>query len=218
MLNFSIGKQTKTEVTINWHHGDCPTQDEVRDALQLAKLDHLRPVLEFDPKIVGYPLGLSIMYQKYVRGGALSDEIFDMGVTAVYAWYVFDRYRVTHCASLSADYDCTFLYTTFDISGKYQNQSPGFAEKFPDIAAQEEREWEELRDKIEAWLDTAFREELGGYYSCRAIDSYTGDQREDMWPESVPISPFAYSAEEKEKCYQEFLEKNIEYERCNHRR
>ena len=208
-------QSSPTECTIHWTGGDCPTEDECRDYLNATGRGQLKPVLVFDPKVVGYPFGKSLMYQKYVKGdGNLNDEIFNMGVTAVYAWYLFDRYNVTYCAEISPSYDCTFLYTTYDVSSNHQNQSPGFAEKYPEIAAQEELEWEILRDKIEAWLATAFSEERGGYYHCSSVDAYTGDQREDIWPESIPYTE-EMDKEEREKCYNEFLEKELENERCN---
>lgn len=238
------GVQTSpTECIIHWTGGDCPTEDECRDYLNTTGRGQLKPVLVFDPKVVGYPFGKSLMYQKYVRGdGNLNDEIFDMGVTAVYVWYMFDRYRVTHAASLSGAYDCTYLYTTYDVNANYHNQSPEFAAKYPEIAAREEREWETLRDKIEEWLAKAFSEERGGLYDCRSIDTYTGDQREDIWPESIPypkeiprsksLIPNKYfgltdseeerfldyteeNKEEREACYKEFLEKELDSERGN---
>lgn len=213
------GVQTSpTECTIHWTAGDCPTQDECRDYLNATGRGHLKPVLSFELGKVATPIGPSLMHQKYVKGdGNLNDDIFGMGVTAVYAWYIFDRYRVTHCASLSADYDCTFLYTTYDVNTNYQNQSPGFAKAFPEIAAQEERVWEILRDKIEAWLAKAFQEERGGYYSCRSVDAYTGDQREDLWPENVPYEE-GMTTDEREACYKEKFNELLEHEQCNPRK
>lgn len=236
-------QSSPTECTIHWTAGDCPTEDECRNYLNATGRGQLKPVLVFDPKVVGYPFGKSLMYQKYVKGdGNLNDEIFDMGVTAVYAWYLFDRYKVYCMAEPTPAYDCTFLYTTYDVNSNYQNQSPGFAEKYPEIAAQEEREWEILRDKIEEWLAEAFSEERGGYYRCSSVDTYTGDQREDFWPESIPYPKEIPSSkslisnkdfglpdseeerfldyteenkEEREACYKEFLEKELEYERGN---
>lgn len=216
MNKFSIGKQTDTEVEIIWTSGSCPTQDEVRDALQLAKLAHLKPVLKFDPKVVGYPFGKSLMYQKYLSGcSELHEDIWKMGVTAVYEWFLFDRYRTNMYYSFTPHYECYFIYTTYDVNTKYQNQTPGFAKKFPDIAKAEEIEWEQQRDKIEEWLAEAWRESHDvSYFVASQVDRYTKPQREDFWPESVPYKP-GMSVGEMDECYKEFMEKELEYERCN---
>lgn len=216
MNNYKIGNQTDTEVVINWTSSSCPTQDEVRDALQLAKLDHLKPVLEFDPKVVGFPFGKTLMYQKYLPGcSELHEDIWKMGVTAVYEWFLFDRYRTNMCCSLTPHYECYFIYTTYDVNTKYQNQTPGFAKKFPDIAKAEEIEWEQQRDKIEEWLAKAWRESHDvTYFVAPQVDNYKLPQREDFWPESVPYEE-EMSCDEKEICYNEFMEDQLEYERRN---
>lgn len=241
-MNFRLKETTDTTAIIEWTHGECPTQDEVRDYLNATSKGDLKPELTFDPKVTGFPFGKSLMFQKYVRGGHISDEIFDMGVTAVYEWFLFDRYSTNMCCSFTPHYECHFIYTTYDVDGKYQNQTPGFAKKFPKIAAAEEKEWEELRDKIEEWLAETWRESGGiSYFVAASIDRYTMPQREDFWPESISDGlktemsmvrasvrgdhrKRALRLEEKREedrkeqrriLRKEHLEKELEHERCN---
>lgn len=220
MLNFSIGKQTKTEVTINWHHGDCPTQDEVRDALQLAKLDHLRPVLEFDPKIVGYPLGLTIFRQTYKPTPKLNTELFNLGVTAVHEWWVYDRYRTeTYESMLSVfpltEYPCAFLYHTYDAPICIHTEKEKAL--FPEMCAKENAEWEAKEERIKEIIAEWEAKTKHAKYFNLSIRYYTLPQSEDLWPERISYED-DMTEYEKFACYKEFLEKKIEYERCNHRR
>ncbi len=210
MNNYKIGNQTDTEVVINWTSSSCPTQDEVRDALQLAKLDHLKPVLEFDPKVTGFPFGKTLFAVKYTKKDlVLSNEIYDMGVTAVYEWFLFDRYRHVHICSLTPSYECHLLYTTYDVTSKYQNQTAGYIKAFPEEARKEELEWERLRDRIEDWLAQAWVKTKQVQYFNTNVKN-----REEFWPESVPYEE-EMSCDEKEICYNEFMEDQLEYERRN---
>lgn len=210
MNKFHIGNQTDTHVVVNWTSGSCPTQDEVREMLQTAKMEHLKPVLEFDPKVVGFPFGKTIFPVKYTREDKmLSAEIWDMGVTAVYEWFLFDRYRHQHICSLTPSYECHLLYTTYDVNAKYHNQTPGYIKAFPREAKQEEAEWETLREKIEEWLAAAWTDtDTVQYFNINVKN------REEFWPESVEYEP-EMTTEEREKYYNEFMKEQLEYERCN---
>jgi hypothetical protein len=215
MNNCHIGKQTDTTVEIVWTHGECPSQLQVVDMLNSAKLSQLKPELIFDPKVTGYPFGKTLMSQKYLPGcRELDESIWKLGVTAVYEWFLFDRYRTNYCCSLTPHYECYYLYTTYDVVAKYHNQTPEFIRKFPDIAKTEELEWEKQRDAIESWLAEAWAEnEQVSYFVAANIDRYVLPQREDFWPTHVPYTNVA--DEEREKIYNEVLEEELEDERCN---
>lgn len=205
------GVQTSpTECTIHWTAGDCPTQDECRDYLNATGRGHLKPMLVFDPKVTGFPFGKTLFAVKYTKKDlVLSNEIYDMGVTAVYEWFLFDRYRHIHICSLTPSYECHLLYTTYDVTSKYQNQTAGYIKAFPEEARKEELEWEQLRDRIEDWLAQAWAEtEQVQYFNTNVKN------REEFWPKSIPYTE-EMDKEEREKCYNEFLEKELENERCN---
>jgi hypothetical protein len=207
---FYAQQSSPTEVAIFWTAGDCPTQDEVRDHLNSTGRGHLKPMLVFDPKVTGFPFGKTLFAVKYTKKDlVLSNEIYDMGVTAVYEWFLFDRYRHIHICSLTPSYECHLLYTTYDVTSKYQNQTAGYIKAFPEEARKEELEWERLRDRIEDWLAQAWAEtEQVQYFNTNVKN------REEFWPESIPYTE-EMDKEEREKCYNEFLEKELENERCN---
>ena len=207
---FYAQQSSPTEVAIFWTAGDCPTQDEVKDLLNSTGRGHLKPTLVFDPKVTGFPFGKTLFAVKYTKKDlVLSNEIYDMGVTAVYEWFLFDRYRHSHICSLTPSYECHLLYTTYDVTSKYQNQTAGYIKAFPEEAQKEELEWEQLRDRIEDWLAQAWAEtEQVQYFNTNVKN------REEFWPESIPYTE-EMDKEEREKCYNEFLEKELENERCN---
>ena len=207
---FYAQQSSPTEVAIFWTAGDCPTQDEVRDHLNSTGRGHLKPMLVFDPKVTGFPFGKTLFAVKYTKKDlVLSNEIYDMGVTAVYEWFLFDRYRHIHICSLTPSYECHLLYTTYDVTSKYQNQTAGYIKAFPEEARKEELEWERLRDRIEDWLAQAWAETKQVQYFNTNVKN-----REEFWPESIPYTE-EMDKEEREKCYNEFLEKELENERCN---
>ena len=70
-------------------------------------------------------------------------------------------------------------------------------------------EWERLRDRIEDWLAQAWAEtEQVQYFNTNVKN------REEFWPASIPYTE-EMDKDGLKKCYNEFLEKELEYERCN---
>ena len=209
------GVQTSpTECTIHWTAGDCPTQDECRDYLNATGRGHLKPVLSFELGKVVTPFGKSIFCNKITQGIINGDnEIWKLGVTAVYEWWMYDRHAPIEehlCNSVFPipGYVCFFLYHTYDAP--YCSLSPEYREEYPDLCAKEDAEWDATRLQILKILDAWNSETEKKKFFTKSIR----ENSEDIWEDTVPYED-DMSDEYNNEVYKKHIEKELEYESGN---
>lgn len=211
---FYAQQSSPTEVAIFWTAGDCPTQDEVKDLLNSTGRGHLKPVLVFNYADVVTPFGKSLFCNKITPHPLdVNEGIWKLGVTAVYEWWMYDRHAPVEehpCNSVFPipGYVCFFLYHTYDAP--YCSQSPEYREKYPDLCAKEDAEWDATRLEIHKILDKWNAETKKEKFFTKSIR----DNSEDIWEDTVPYED-DMSDEYNNEIYKKHIEKELDYESGN---